>query len=104
MGPLTLLLIGSAAGGGKSILDILGRKSDKKLQSKTTRWSPWTGMKAPEPRKVDVIGNILQGGMMGATIGKNLGGMQQAQNLKTLKALEQFEANKPMGWDGLMTA
>lgn len=69
MDPFTLALIGGGLFGvGKSVADSAGRESDKKVQAETTRFSPWTGMKAEAPRKVDAFGNILKGGLSGATI------------------------------------
>jgi hypothetical protein len=68
------LLIGAALGLAKSGLNKLQNNKDRAVQAETTRWSPWTGMQAPAPTKVDPLGDVLMGGMSGAMLSNSLGG------------------------------
>ncbi len=63
------LILGLLAGAAKSIGDAQGNASDKKLQAETSRWSPWTQMKAPEPRKAHTLGTMLGGLSAGLQLG-----------------------------------
>lgn len=73
-GPLLLAAIGAGLGGVKSIGDAKRRSRAQDLQAMTARYSPWTGI---NPTSIDVpqvntIGNIMQGGVSGAMLGKNI--------------------------------
>lgn len=64
-----LLLAGGALGAAKTGYDSIQQGKERKVQAATTRWSPWTGMKAAEPRKLDLLGDIMKGGLSAAMIG-----------------------------------
>lgn len=68
------LLIGAALGLGKTGFDSVQQKKEIKAQAGTTRWSPWTGMKAADPRKLDPLGDIMKGGLTGAMAGNMMAG------------------------------
>jgi len=64
------LLLGVGGGAAKHITtDVPIAEKQRKLQGATTRYSPWTGMEAPEPSQPNLFGNILQGGVTGAQLG-----------------------------------
>jgi hypothetical protein len=64
------LLLGVGGGAAKHITtDVPIAEKQRKLQGATTRYSPWTGMRAPEPSQPNLFGNILQGGVTGAQLG-----------------------------------
>lgn len=44
-------------------------ENDRKLAGETTRYSPWTGLKAGPIRKVDTMGNIMKGAQAGVMAG-----------------------------------
>lgn len=60
-----LPLILAGLGGVKGIADMVKEGKDRDVQAATTKWSPWTGMKAEAPKRADLIGNVMQGGMAG---------------------------------------
>ena len=79
MDPLTWMLIGSAIGAGSGLLQYPEQKKQadeqRRINAEAMRYSPWTGMKpdqlyTPEP---SLMGNIVQGGLTGASFGGLLG-------------------------------
>lgn len=81
--PLFLGLAGLAAGGVKSGIEAGNEKKDRQLQAETTRYSPWTGMQAEAPRRTDFLGNLLQGGLSGAMLGRNINQADAATSAAT---------------------
>lgn len=81
--PLLLgALIGAGLGGVKHFASDNPRyEGQKKVQSETTRWSPWTGMQAKEPEMPNFMGSLMQGGMAGASFGQGIGGAATPDNL-----------------------
>jgi hypothetical protein len=51
-------------------------ESDRKLAAETQRYSPWTGLQAqPIRRAGSQFGDVFGGGVQGAMIGQQFGGM-----------------------------
>lgn len=73
------LLIAALAGAGLGGLSNMEKKkqeeADRKLQAATAQWSPWTGL-APRPVKLagPMSGDVLKGGLAGASFGSQFGG------------------------------
>lgn len=87
--PLLGMLIGGAAGGGKSILDFIRAGKQRKLQAETTFYSPWTHMQAKAPDTPNPFGDVLSGAVAG-------GGFEQGINKATRDQayLDQLAAKK----------
>jgi hypothetical protein len=81
MSPWGLLALGAggATGLGKTAYDMTQQNKEKKLQAETTRWSPWTNMKADAPRALDPVGDLMKGALSAAVIGKQMGAFKQAK-------------------------
>lgn len=60
-----LPLILGGLGALKGILDNARAGEQQKVQAATTKWSPWTGMKAEAPKYGDILGGAMQGGLAG---------------------------------------
>lgn len=90
-----LLGLGLGLGGGllKSVVsDGPRREAQRRAQAETTRWSPWTGMVAPEPQtQFDPLGSALQFGTTGAMMQQGIEGAAKSDafNEKLLNAYEQ---------------
>lgn len=69
-----LLIAGAALGTLKGVKGMVDESKDRKLQAETTRYSPWTGMKAADPRRANLFGDLLSGGLTGAMIGQGIQG------------------------------
>lgn len=68
------LLLGLLAGAGLGLAkhvttDAPIAEKQRKVQGATTRYSPWTGMRAPEPSQPNAFGSMMQGGLAGAQFG-----------------------------------
>jgi hypothetical protein len=61
---------GAILGGVKGLLDLGAEGRQRKLQAKTTLWSPWTGMEAKAPERANILGDILSGGLTGFMMGQ----------------------------------
>lgn len=72
MGPLALAGIGAGVGLGKSLLDQQQEKRDRQEAAMIAQWSPWTGMQPEKVKRTDYLGNAMQGGMTGASLGQNM--------------------------------
>lgn len=72
------IVIGSVAGAGLGALkNAEERKQIAALnaaEAEKTRYSPWTGMKGQIQASPSAFGDVLQGGMTGAMMGKQFGG------------------------------
>lgn len=80
MDPITMMLIGSAVGLGKSaLIDKPKEDSERKLAAETQRYSPWTGLKANAITKADPFGSALKYGATGAQIGNSLSNDEAAR-------------------------
>lgn len=89
MDPITMSLLFGGAGLLKSALfDAPKREKAGALAGETTRYSPWTGLKAQQLPEVDPIGSMLQYGATGASIGNNMES-QSIENART-KAMTDF--------------
>lgn len=77
--PLWLgLLLGGGLGAVKHFAaDAPIAEKQRKIQGATTRYSPWTGMKAPEPSQPNLFSSVFQGGLAGA----NFAGMADKAGL-----------------------
>lgn len=65
-------LIGTAAGGVKSLLGAGKVNRERHLAAETTRYSPWTGLKGTMPEESNPLGDMISGGTAGATFGQNI--------------------------------
>ncbi len=73
MDPLTLAAIGAALGAAKGeFIDKPREQRQREVAATTQRFSPWTGMSAGPIKEADTFGNVLQGGMTGASLGQGL--------------------------------
>lgn len=71
--PLLGTLLGLGGGGILGLTKAAAAKKQAQVQGATTRYSPWTGMQAPAPDKVNMFGDMLQGGLSGAAFQQGLG-------------------------------
>lgn len=67
---LPFLIGGAALGVGSHLSKQAQAERDRKVQSATTRYSPWTGMVAKAPEDSNLFGQLLQGGLTGAMVGQ----------------------------------
>lgn len=82
MDPITMAVIGGGIGLGKGILDQQREAKDRQMAAEIARWSPWTGMQTPMPKRADVLGSTMQGAMGGAMMGQNIAKAQSLQGAK----------------------
>ena len=72
MDPLTMMLIGSAIGLGKSeLIDKPKEDRQRKLAARTIELSPWTGLKANPIEEADPFGSALKYGATGYSMGED---------------------------------
>jgi hypothetical protein len=75
-------------------------QNDKELAAATTRYSPWTGMKAGPIRRVDTMGNIMKGLQTGAMAsGMGFGGGAAPTGTGDPSALAAAASTSPLGID-----
>jgi hypothetical protein len=72
--PLIGLGVGAALGLGKNILDQENYRDQMKTVAATTRYSPWTGMKAQAPTKPSLANSMFQGASAGGMMQQSLAG------------------------------
>lgn len=107
MDPLTMMLIGSAIGLGKSaLIDAPKEKRQRELAAKTQELSPWTGIRAGAIEEADPFGSALKYGATGASMGA--GNAQAAMDNEYKKAMiDNLKMQNQMGvgmpWDGINT-
>lgn len=69
------LAAGAALGAAKrQFVDKPREQKQWKLAAETQRYSPWTGLTAKMPEETSFLGNMMQGGAMGAMVGQGLSG------------------------------
>lgn len=79
MDPLTLSLILGGVGALKGVgPDQWKEDRERWSAAQTQRFSPWTGLRAGAINEADPLGNALQGGVQGFSMGQNI----QAHNKK----------------------
>lgn len=71
---------GAGLGLGKSLLDQQQEKRDREMAAAIAQWSPWTGMQVPMPKRTDYLGNVMQGGLAGASLGQGMDQQAAYQN------------------------
>lgn len=47
----------------------------RRLAAETARYSPWTGMQPQQVQDADIFGNVMQGGLTGASFAQGLQGL-----------------------------
>src|SRR5574338_237036 len=70
--PLIPLLIGAGTAGLSQYQQSMANAADRRVAGETTRFSPWTNMRANPIRKVDMLGNLLKGvqsGVLASSLG-----------------------------------
>jgi hypothetical protein len=88
MDPITLALLFAAGGLAKNqLVDKPREERDRKMQAATTRYSPWTKLKADPVRESDPFGNAMQFGTTGLLLGQN------AQNAAAQNKLMTAQTN-----------
>jgi hypothetical protein len=66
----TALAVGAALGAAKGMSNASANKKDEKFRKAAITYSPWTGMQDPgQKQRTGVMGSMLQGGLMGASMG-----------------------------------
>lgn len=73
MDPMTWILISSALGLGKGLMDQEKEGRQRKMAAQMMQWSPWTNMNVPMPQSADVLGSTMQGALTGAIMGQQFG-------------------------------
>lgn len=92
MDPITLAAIMAGAGFIKG--ETIDKKKEQKqaqLQAETTRWSPWTGMQGKDPKQADPLGQAMQYGFTGYSLGQNNEAFKKDQELKD-KAIQDYKS------------
>lgn len=91
------LLAGAGIGLAKSLfVDKPQAEKQRKLAAATAAYSPWTGMTPQQPKDVDYLGPMLQGGMTGAMLGQAAATAGQQEQLAGLQQQYLKNQNKLM--------
>ncbi len=72
MDPITLGIIGGLFGLGKGAGGNATASAQNRLRAETSRYSPWTNLKAGEFQTHNTLGDILGGATTGAMLGQGL--------------------------------
>jgi hypothetical protein len=81
--PLILAGGGAALGLGKSFLDKGKEGRQRDLRAAQIRYSPWTNRQSfQDVEEADWMGNIMSGGLAGASMGQNLAAADFLRNAK----------------------
>jgi hypothetical protein len=80
MAPLAIAaIIGAGMGLLRGMQQQKQEAKDRVMEAEIARWSPWTGMAAQRPKRADMMGSVMQGGLAGASFGQQFGGEGAAQ-------------------------
>ena len=66
-------IIGAAMGAQKNSADRQANRGKRERESEIARWSPWTGMQGQRIDDKAIMGDIVKGGLAGASFGQGLG-------------------------------
>lgn len=97
---LPLVLAGAGVGLGmlKSKQQEEQANRDREVAAVTARYSPWTGMQPNMPQSVDTMGNMMQGGLAGASMGQ---GFEAAASNQALQDRQMSYLEKQGGGAGM---
>lgn len=110
--PLVWAAIMAAASGAKAATsDKAKADAERRYQTETARWSPWTGLQSKMVADPSVTNALLQGGISGFSFGQGLendkiaAALQQAE-LEAIKGgapvvMESPEPRRGSGWSSL---
>jgi hypothetical protein len=80
------LSLGSAGLGAlkSELIDKPNENKDRIMAAITTRYSPWTGLRAKEVERTNPLGEMLAFGSQGAAMGQNIEAQQSQQKLQDM--------------------
>jgi len=67
-------IIGAAMGAQKNSAERQANRGKRERESEIARWSPWTGMQGQRIDDNAIMGDIMKGGLAGASFGQGLKG------------------------------